>query len=206
MILCRTEAWGVLKPPLPEHRDGFSPQQIDLGRLLFFDPVLSADKNLSCANCHNPGLGFSDGMGRSVGARGQLSQRSAPTLWNSAFLQSFFWDARAHSLEQQAVGPLFSDHEMANTPQQLLADINQVEAYPELFKRAFPDASDALVIDNIAIALSAFQSSLISLNSPYDRYAHGDAKALNPNQLEGLNVFRSFVARCSPVPYATPVY
>jgi len=188
---------GGLKTALPEHRDGFSPQQIDLGRLLFFDPVLSADKNLSCANCHNPGLGFSDGMGRSVGARGQLSQRSAPTLWNSAFLQSFFWDARAHSLEQQTVGPLFSDHEMANTPQQLLADINQVEAYPELFKRAFPDASDALVIDNIAIALSAFQSSLISLNSPYDRYAHGDAKALNPNQLEGLNVFRSFVARCS---------
>ena len=188
---------GGLKTALPKHRDGYSPQQIDLGRLLFFDPVLSADKNLACANCHNPDLGFSDGMGRSVGARGQISQRSAPTLWNSAFLQSFFWDARAHSLEEQAVGPLFSDHEMANSPRQLLADINQVEAYPSLFKQAFPDSNDALVIDNIVTALSAFQSSLISLNSPYDRYAHGDAKALSANQLEGLNVFRSFVARCS---------
>ena len=188
---------GGLKTALPEHRDGFSPQQIDLGRLLFFDPVLSADKNLSCANCHNPRLGFSDGMDRSVGARGQVSQRSAPTLWNSAFLKVFFWDARAHSLEEQAIGPLFSDKEMANTPEQLLANLNQVEAYPELFEQAFPDSQDALAIDNIVTALSAFQSSLISLNSAYDRYAHGDAKALSPHELEGLNVFRSFVARCS---------
>ena len=188
---------GGLKTALPEHRDGFSPQQIDLGRLLFFDPVLSADKNLSCANCHNPKLGFSDGMDRSVGARGQVSQRSAPTLWNSAFLKVFFWDARAHSLEEQAIGPLFSDKEMANTPEQLLANLNEVEAYPELFEQAFPDSQDALAIDNIVTALSAFQSSLISLNSAYDRYAHGDAKALSPHELEGLNVFRSFVARCS---------
>ena len=188
---------GGLKTALPEHRDGFSPQQIDLGRLLFFDPVLSADKNLSCANCHNPKLGFSDGMDRSVGARGQVSQRSAPTLWNSAFLKVFFWDARAHSLEEQAIGPLFSDKEMANTPEQLLANLSQVEAYPELFEQAFPDSQDALAIDNIVTALSAFQSSLISLNSAYDRYAHGDAKALSPHELEGLNVFRSFVARCS---------
>ena len=204
---------GGLKTSLPEHRDGFSPQQIDLGRLLFFDPVLSAAKNLSCANCHNPALGFSDGMARSVGAGGQVSQRSAPTLWNSAFLKVFFWDARAHSLEEQAMGPLLSAQEMANTPQQILASLNEVDAYPELFNDAFPDSSqssesesqsesesedkNALVMDNIVTALTAFQSSLISLNSPYDRYAHGDAKALSTNQLEGLNVFRSFVARCS---------
>lgn len=188
---------GGLKTSLPEHRDGFSPQQIDLGRLLFFDPILSADKNLSCANCHNPELGFSDGMDRSVGARGQVSQRSAPTLWNSAFLKVFFWDARAHSLEEQALGPLFSDIEMANTPEQLLNNLNQVAAYPGLFEQAFPNSQDALTIDNTVTALSAFQSSLISLNSAYDRYAHGDAKALSPHELEGLNVFRSFVARCS---------
>ena len=188
---------GGLKTALPEHRDGFSPQQIDLGRLLFFDPVLSAEKNISCANCHNPELGFSDGMDRSVGARDQVSQRSAPTLWNSAFLKVFFWDARAHSLEEQAIGPLFSDQEMANTPEQLLSNLNQVQAYPELFAQAFPGSDDAVVMDNIVTALSAFQSSLISLNSAYDRYAHGDAKAMSPNELEGLNVFRSFVARCS---------
>ena len=188
---------GGLKTALPHHRDGFSPQQIDLGRLLFFDPVLSGNKDLSCANCHNPAKGFSDGMARSVGASGQLHPRSAPTLWNSAFLKSLLWDARADSLEQQALGPLFSELEMANTPEQLMANLNQVDAYPELFTQAFPNAEDAMVIANITTALTAFQSSLISLNSPYDRYAHGDSKALNPEQLEGLNVFRSFVARCS---------
>lgn len=188
---------GGLKTALPHHRDGFSPQQIDLGRLLFFDPVLSGNKDLSCANCHNPAKGFSDGMARSVGASGELHPRSAPTLWNSAFLKSLLWDARADNLEQQALGPLFSELEMANTPEQLMANLNQVDAYPELFTQAFPNSEDAMVIANITTALTAFQSSLISLNSPYDRYAHGDSKALNPEQLEGLNVFRSFVARCS---------
>jgi cytochrome c peroxidase len=86
---------------------------------------------------------------------------------------------------------------MANTPQQLIANLSQVDAYPQLFSQAFPDSGDPLIIDNIATALSAFQSSLISLNSPYDRYAHGDANALSSAELEGLNVFRSFVARCS---------
>lgn len=193
----QSQGLGGLKTALPKHRDGFSPQQIDLGRLLFFDPLLSGDKTLSCANCHNPERGFSDGMARSVGASGQLHQRSAPTLWNSAFLKVFFWDARAQSLEEQAVGPLFSAIEMDNTPQQLVADLKQNSTYAKLFQQAFPESDEAVVIANIATALSAFQSSLISLNSPYDRYAHGDANALNPQQLEGLNIFRSFVARCS---------
>ena len=83
---------GGLKTALPEARDGFSPQQIDLGRLLFFDPILSADNSLSCATCHNPNQGFSDAMGRSVGIKGHVQKRSAPTLWNSTFLSSFFWD------------------------------------------------------------------------------------------------------------------
>ena len=188
---------GGLKTALPAHRDGFSPQQIDLGRLLFFDPVLSGDKNLSCANCHNPELGFADGLARSVGANGQQHARSAPSLWNSAFLKRFFWDARSNSLEDQALGPLFSEIEMANTPEQLLANLHQVETYPALFAEAFPEDENALVVDNIVAALTAFQTSLISLNSPYDRYAHGDSSALSAQQLEGLNVFRSFVARCS---------
>ena len=193
----QSQGLGGLKTALPTHRDGFSPQQIDLGRLLFFDPLLSGDKTLSCANCHNPERGFSDGMARSVGAKGQLHQRSAPTLWNSAFLSVFFWDARAESLEEQAIGPLFSAIEMNNTPQKLISDLKQNAIYPELFQQAFPQSDDAVVIANIVSALSAFQSSLISLNSAYDRYAHGDANALNPQQLEGLNIFRSFVARCS---------
>ena len=187
---------GGLKTALPAHRDGFSPQQIDLGRLLFFDPLLSADQSVSCASCHNPSQGFSDGLGRSVGIQGQQGSRSAPSLWNSAFIKDFFWDARSQSLEEQALSPLFSPQEMGNSPSQLLSNLQAVEAYPKLFKQAFPDTEN-LDLDQIATALAAFQSSLISLNSRYDQYAHGYAEALNPQEIEGLNIFRSFVARCS---------
>ncbi len=188
---------GGLKTALPKARDGFSPQQIDLGRLLFFDPILSADNSLSCATCHNPKQGFSDAMGRSVGIGGHVQSRSAPTLWNSTFLSSFFWDARASSFEEQALGPLFSPHEMGNTPEQLMASLNSAAAYKGLFKQAFPNQKTPLSINNVIASLTAFQSSLVSLNSRYDQYAHGYHQALNDNEIAGLNVFRSFVARCS---------
>ena len=192
---------GGMKVGLPPHRDGFSPQQIDLGRLLFFDPVLSGGDNLSCANCHNPHLGFSDGMGRSVGSGGRINKRSAPTLWNTAFWRTFFWDSRASTLEDQALESLFADDEMATHPDELVNDLREIADYDVLFQEAFPEhlssQSSAISITNVVSALAAFQTSLISLNSAYDRYAHGDQNALTKNQVEGLNVFRSFVARCS---------
>ncbi|MBT9531259.1 MAG: cytochrome-c peroxidase, partial [Pseudomonas sp.] len=88
---------GGLKTALPARRDGFSPQQIDLGRQLFFDPLLSGDQTLSCASCHHPKLGFADGQAKSTGIHGRTASRGAPSLWNMAFLTSFFWDARAKS-------------------------------------------------------------------------------------------------------------
>src|SRR5210317_2250713 len=90
---------GGPRTALPRARDGFSPQQIDLGRYLFFDPLLSGDNSLSCASCHHPDLGFSDGRPRSIGIDGADASRAAPSLWNVAFLESFFWDGRAESLE-----------------------------------------------------------------------------------------------------------
>lgn len=188
---------GGLKTALPKARDGFSPQQIDLGRLLFFDPILSSDNSLSCATCHNPKQGFGDGMGRSIGIEGHVQQRSAPTLWNTAFLSTFFWDARAASLEEQALSPLFSATEMGNTPEQLLNSLTEATAYLRLFKEAFPEEEKPISVTSVITALTAFQSSLVSLNSRYDQYAHGYHKALNEDEIAGLNVFRSFVARCS---------
>jgi cytochrome c peroxidase len=182
----------------PDYRDGFSPQEIDLGRYLFFDPLLSGDGSLSCASCHHPDLGFSDGMGRSVGARGKLADRAAPSLWNVAFQRKLFWDARSDSLEEQAQGPLFAEKEMDNTPEHLLATLNANEAYRSLFRQAYPKAElDEIGPGQIYRALAAFQSSLISLNSRYDHYAHGYHAALTEPEIEGLNVFRSFVARCA---------
>jgi len=98
---------GGLKTALPKVRDGFTPQQIDLGRYLFFDPVLSKDGTVSCATCHNPDKGFSDGLKTSVGIKHTNLKRAAPSLWNVAFYKKFFWDARATSLEDQMTGPLY---------------------------------------------------------------------------------------------------
>lgn len=192
---------GGLKTGLPAWRDGFTPEQTDLGRYLFFDPALSIDGSTSCASCHHPDMGFADGKGRSVGVSGEPLPRSAPTLWNVAFLNNFFWDGRASTLEEQMQGPLYDEHEMGTNPGQLLETLNGIPLYRELFAQAWPQdflAADASIrLDHIYAAITAFQVSLISLNSRYDQYAHGYADALTLPEKEGLNIFRSFVARCA---------
>jgi len=201
---------GGTQTALPAHREGFTAQQIDLGRYLFFDPLLSGDGTISCASCHRPDRGFSDSLPRSIGIGGHELSRAAPTLWNTAFLNKFFWDARATTLEEQAADPLFAPHEMGNTPEKLLNSLNSNSQYPSLFSQAFGQRGDGaevgaegdgegdkITLDEVYLALAAFQASLISLNSRYDRYAHGYHAALSDQEVEGLNIFRSFVARCS---------
>ncbi|MBE8168401.1 MAG: cytochrome-c peroxidase [Shewanella sp.] len=187
---------GGTQTALPKHRDGFTPQQIDLGRYLFFDPLLSKDGSISCASCHRPDKGFADGLDRSIGVTGEKVGRSAPSLWNMAFLDKFFWDARATSLEAQAQGPLFDVKEMGNSPEKLLTTLQSSPQYLALFATAFPN-ENGIRVEQVYSALSAFQASLISLNSRYDQYAHGYHEALNENEIKGHNIFRSFVARCS---------
>jgi cytochrome c peroxidase len=189
---------GGLKTALSKVRDGFTPQQIDLGRYLFFDPVLSKDGTVSCATCHQPEKGFSDGLATSVGVNREKLKRAAPSLWNVGFYKKLFWDARASSLEEQVTGPLYSPEEMGTTQEQLLKTLNNIEQYQQLFNQAFPKGeSNNIEVNEIYTAIAAFESSLISLNSRYDQYAHGYVKALNQEELEGLNIFRSFVARCA---------
>ena len=185
---------GGLKTGLPPLREGFSPQQIDLGRYLFFDPILSADGSISCASCHDPAQGFADGRAQAVGINGQTLPRSAPSLWNIGFFSTLLWDGSKSSLEEQMQGPLYSPVEMGNNPAQLLDALNGNHAYRALFEQAF--GSTPIALDHIYTAITAFESSLISLNSRYDLYAHGYHAALSKDEIAGLNVFRSFVARC----------
>jgi cytochrome c peroxidase len=200
--------FGGLRVALPSLPDGFSPQQIDLGRYLFFDPLLSADHHLSCAHCHRPDLGFADGRARSVVTKGDrdttgpprhiLLPRGAPSLWNVGFLRSFFWDGRAHSLAEQAKGPLFANDEMNNSPRQLERDLNNQPTYRRMFAEAFQlQPSEEITYTMVLQALSAFESTLISLNSRYDRYAHGDDGALTEAEKHGLNIFRGVTLACS---------
>ena len=186
---------GGLKTGLPPLREGFTPQQIDLGRYLFFDPVLSSDGSVSCASCHDPAQGFADGRAQAVGIDGQTLPRSAPSLWNIGFFSTLLWDGSKSSLEEQMQGPLYSPVEMGNNPAQLLEALNGNPTYRALFEQAF--GSSAIALDHIYTAITAFESSLISLNSRYDLYAHGYHAALNEEEIAGLNVFRSFVARCA---------
>ncbi len=186
---------GGLKTGLPLLREGFTPQQIDLGRYLFFDPVLSADGSVSCASCHDPAKGFADGRAQAVGISGQTLPRSAPSLWNIGFFSTLLWDGSKSSLEEQMQGPLYSPVEMGNNPAQLLEVLNGNPTYRALFEQAL--GSSPIALDQIYTAITAFESSLISLNSRYDLYAHGYHAALNEEEIAGLNVFRSFVARCA---------
>jgi cytochrome c peroxidase len=202
------EGHGGVQAALPAVREGFTPQTIDLGRHLFFDPLLSGDRKTSCAHCHHPDHGFTDGLATAAGfgAQGFGSQRKGgvsltrrtPTLWNIGFATRLFWDGRAHALEEQAEGPLFAPNEMGNTPERLQVDMNANATYRQLFAQAFNrEREQPITVAEVTTALAAFESTLVSLNSRYDRYAHGDSTALKPQEIQGMNVFRGFVARCT---------
>lgn len=204
----RIEGHGGVQMALPPARDGFTPQQIDLGRHLFFDPLLSGDRKSSCAHCHHPDHGLADGRatGAGFGAEGFGPERRGgvalprrtPTLWNVAYATRLFWDGRATTLEEQASGPLFSPQEMGNSAERLTQDLNANTSYRQLFAQAFARSEDkAITLNEVTGALAAFESTLISLNSRYDRYAHGDRKAMSAREVQGMNVFRGFVARCT---------
>lgn len=179
-------AWPQLAP--------VNPDQAALGRLLFYDPVLSAGNNLSCASCHHPDLGFSDGRTVARGSHGEDLRRNAPSLWNVAYATRLFWDGRADSLEDQMLEPLTAENEMGANLDEMLAELNAIPEYQRLFAAAFDDG--AITAENVATAIAAFERTIISNNSPFDRFAAGDFNALTPAQRRGFDIFRSAQTRC----------
>jgi len=182
-------------------------EKIELGRLLYFDPVLSGDNEQSCATCHHPDLGFSDGRNSSMGFGGKgigpdrkgghEVRRSAPTVWNAAFNRKQFWDGRANDLEDQARFPITSADEMNQNPDELVKELKAIPEYVRLFDKAFGGASGSAVsMENVTFAIAAFERTIISNNSPFDRYAAGDPTALTVEQRRGLTLFRSLKTRC----------
>jgi parallel beta-helix repeat protein len=184
-----------------------SKEKIELGRLLYFDPVLSGDNEQSCATCHHPDLGFSDGRATSMGfggkgvgldrQGGKQIRRSAPTIWNAAFNHKQFWDGRAENLEEQAQVPITSADEMNQNPDELVKELKAIPEYVRLFDKAFSgDSGSALTFNNAARAIAAFERTIVSDNSPFDRYAAGDQTALTADERRGLTLFRSLKTRC----------
>jgi cytochrome c peroxidase len=165
----------------------YTPQKVALGRLLYFDPRLSADGTVSCATCHNPKYAFTDGAAVSTGIRGQKGNRSAPTVINRAYSLAQFWDGRAPTLEEQAKGPMANPIEMGSTHIGIVENLKNIQGYRTLFTTAF--GTDDITIDRAAQAITTFERTIMSGNSPYDRYRAGQKTAMTPSQVRGNDVF-----------------
>lgn len=165
----------------------YNQAKVELGRLLYFDRRLSLDGTVSCASCHDPRNAFADPRPVSIGVHGGRGTRNAPTVLNSAYSPFQFWDGRAASLEEQSLGPLTNPLEMANTDTGVEQTLRAIPGYGVRFQRAFGAAE--INIDRVVMAISAFERTVLSGNSPYDRYKEGDANALTDQQFRGLGIF-----------------
>jgi cytochrome c peroxidase len=171
----------------------YTAEKAELGKLLFFDKRLSSDGTIACASCHDPARAFGDGAANSLGILGQRGGRSAPTVINRAYSTLQFWDGRAATLEDQAKGPIANPIEMTIDKETDLAHNNAVKrlqgvpGYVARFQKVFGTAD--FTLDHVVQAIATFERTVLSGNSPYDRFQDGDQTALSPAQKRGMEVF-----------------
>ena len=163
--------------------------KVKLGKMLFFDPRLSGSQLISCNTCHNLGMGGDDNLETSTGHGWAKGPRNAPTVLNAVFNIAQFWDGRAKDLKAQAKGPVQAGVEMHNTPDVVVATLKSIPEYVAAFKAAFPKAADPVTFDNMARAIEDFEATLITPDSPFDKFLKGDAGALNAKEKKGLALF-----------------
>ena len=174
---------------VPQPADNAStPERIELGRALFFDPRLSGNGTLSCATCHNPALGWSDGLKTGVGINGTVLGRATPTVVNTAYNTQFMWDGRKKSLEDQALGPMKTPEEMKTDFGNALTMLKSIPGYREQFARAYP--GEPIAEETVAKAIAAFERTVVSNDSRFDRWIGGDQKAITLQEWRGYQVFK----------------
>jgi cytochrome c peroxidase len=162
--------------------------KVELGKTLFFDPRISSTGTVSCNTCHNVMEGGDDSRPNSMGVDGQTGGRGAPTVWNSAFHSTQFWDGRANSLEDQAIGPMTNPIEMGMKNHDLVMQrVGKMAGYKKMFNAAFGNSE--LSLDQAAKAIAAYERTLITPNSAYDQYVKGDKRSLNKQQQKGMALF-----------------
>ncbi|WP_373047746.1 cytochrome-c peroxidase [Vulgatibacter sp.] len=177
-----------------------TPEKVELGRLLFHDPILSSDRQVACVTCHGQIWGLSDGLPRSIGIGGvgpagtgrtgpNATPRNAQTIWNAAFRATLFADGRAASLEEQVLFPLADPIEMGRDPEAIAADLREIPAYRALFAAAWPEDEEPIVVQRLLEAIAAFERTLVSDDAPYDRYVAGDEGALSAEAVRGMFLF-----------------
>lgn len=186
---------AVLTPPLGLQGVSFripsdnplTTEKVALGKQLFFDARLSADGTVSCITCHDPHRAFTDGRPKSVGLKGRKTGRNSPTLINRALGHSFFWDGRASSLEALILEVMELPPALGTTHEVLAKKLNRIAGYRRQFEQVFAGAATA---ERAALALAAFIRTLLSAESPFDRFEAGEGTALSPAARRGLVLFR----------------
>ncbi|NRP75521.1 Cytochrome c551 peroxidase [Ensifer psoraleae] len=166
-----------------------TPEKLELGKMLYFEPRLSKTHSISCNTCHQIGRGGADGRPTSMGYSGQRGGRNAPTVLNSVFNIAQFWDGRAADLKEQAGGPIANPVEMGMAPERAVEELQGIPGYVEAFGKAFPDEADPVTYDNIEKAIAVFEATLTTPDAPFDRYLEGDENALTAEAKEGLRLF-----------------
>lgn len=185
---------GFSKPYLREDNP-MSQSKIDLGKKLFFDPVLSLDSSISCGNCHRPQFAYSDPNPISPGVDGKLAKRNAPSLSNLAWHPYFFAEGGSPNLESQMLGPIEDPDEMAFSIVKAVDRLKKNPEYINLFKEVFKDSPSVYTTTR---AIAAFERSLISSNSRFDKFAYqGDKDALSPEEIRGYQLFTSDSLKCN---------
>jgi len=170
-------------------------QGFELGRLLFYDPILSLDSSISCANCHQQAVAFSDPVHRlSKGVNDVTGIRNAPAIQNMAFQSHFFWDGGVKHLDFVPINAITNDLEMHESLEHVITKLSRSKTYPEKFKSAF--GSSEITSQKMLYSLSQFMSLLVSSNSKYDSYVRGEGEKLTPDELEGLTLFQSNCSGC----------
>lgn len=181
-------------PPVVHPKDNPStPEKIALGMQLYFDGRLSADDKVSCATCHDPTKGYSNGEQFATGVEGKKGGRNSPTVINSAYHQFQFWDGRAKSLEEQALGPIQNPIEMNMKLEDVVAKLNKIEGYKKQFQQVF---KTDVTSDGIAKAIACYERTVLCGDAPYDRFKAGDKSALTEAAQRGMTLFFG-KARCS---------
>ena len=173
--------------PLPAAKPG-NPATVELGKMLFFDPRLSKSGFISCNSCHNLSMGGSDNLKSSIGHGWQKGPINSPTVLNSRFNLAQFWDGRAKDLKEQAGGPIANPGEMAFSHVHAVDTLKTIPGYVSAFQKAF--GSPEVNIDRITQAIAAFEDTLVTPDSRFDKWLKGDKKALNAQELAGYKLFK----------------
>ncbi len=172
--------------PVPEGNP-LTPEKVDLGRRLFNDRLLSRDRSMACATCHDPKRAFTDGRATAVGVFGRKGSRGAPTLVNRGYGAAFFWDGRATSLEEQVLQPIQNPNELGMTLEEVLLRLRHSRLYRKQFASAFRSDPN---VEDMARALASYVRTILSGDSPLDRYLNGESQALSDAARRGLQIFR----------------